>query len=159
MARPKRSFRDKLADAKDLPRVQPLTGGMERRYGPGTILMPAPREVDELMRRVPRGRVTTINAIREALARRHGATVACPIVTGIHARIAAGAAGEDEAEGRKRVTPYWRTLKGDGELNPKYPGGPDGQRRRLEREGVEIEERGRRLIVRDLEERLAELEP
>jgi len=56
---------------------------------------------------VPKGKVTTINEIRECLARRHHATVACPIVTGIHARIAAGAAGEEEAEGKKRVTPYW----------------------------------------------------
>ncbi len=153
----KRSFRDKLADAKDLPRVQPLTGGMERRYGPGTIVLPAPAEVDELMRRVPKGRVTTINQIRECLARRHGATVACPIVTGIHARIAAGAAGEDEADGRKRVTPYWRTLKGDGELNPKYPGGLAGQRHRLEAEGVEVVARGQRLFVRDSERLLAKL--
>lgn len=152
--RRKRSFRDKLADSKDLPRVQPLTGGMERRYGPGTIVLPAPQEVDALMRKVPRGRVTTINRIRESLARAHNATVACPIVTGIHARIAAGAAGEEEAEGRKRVTPYWRTLKGEGELNPKYPGGLDGQRRRLESEGVEVIARGRRLFVRDLESRL-----
>ena len=109
--RKKRSFREKLADAKDLPRVQPLTGAMKRRLGPGTIVLPAPQEVDHLMRRVPKGKVTTINHLREVLASRHAATIACPIVTGIHARIAAGAAGEAEAEGRKRITPYWRTLK------------------------------------------------
>ena len=96
----KRSFREKLADHKDFPRVQPLTGGMKRRFGSGTIVLPAPQEVDALMRKVPRGKVTTINQLREVLARRHGATLACPIVTGIHARIAAGAAGEDEAEGQ-----------------------------------------------------------
>lgn len=99
--------------------------------------------------------MTTINQIRERLARRHGATVACPIVTGIHARIAAGAAGEDQAEGKKRVTPYWRTLKSGGEINPKYPGGLDGQRRRLEREGLEVVARGKRMFVRDHERLLA----
>jgi hypothetical protein len=67
----KRSFREKLADPKDLPRVQRLTGGMKRRYGPGTIVLPAPSEVEALMRKVPRGRVTTINQMRECLARRH----------------------------------------------------------------------------------------
>ena len=153
----KRSFREKLADPKDLPRVQPLTGGMKRRYGPGTIVLPAPEEVDALMRKVRKGRVTTINAIRECLARRHEANVACPIVTGIHARIAAGAAGEDEAEGKKRVTPYWRTLKNGGELNAKYPGGLPGQRRRLEQEGIEVIARGERLFVRDHEKFLAKL--
>jgi len=153
----KRSFREKLQDEKDFPRVQPLAGGMKRRYGPGTILLPAPSEVEALMRKVPKGRVTTINRIRERLAERHGATVACPIVTGIHARIAAGAAGENEAEGKKRVTPYWRTLKAAGEINAKYPGGLPGQRRRLEAEGLEVIARGKRLFVKDHEQHLARL--
>jgi alkylated DNA nucleotide flippase Atl1 len=152
-----RSFREKLTEQRDLPRVQPLTGGMERRFGPGTIVLPAATEVDALMRKVPKGKVTTVNQIRESLARRHGATIACPIVTGIHARIAAGAAGEDEAEGKQRVTPYWRTLKSDGQLNAKYPGGLKGQRRRLEQEGIEVFSRGSRLFVRDHERYLAKL--
>jgi len=153
----KRSFREKLADRKDFPRVQQLTGGMKRRYGTGTIVLPAPGEVDELMRKVPKGKVTTINQIREILAKRHGAMLACPIVTGIHARIAAGAAGENEAAGKKRVTPYWRTLKANGEMNAKYPGGLSGQRRRLENEGLEVISRGERLFVRDHEQFLAKL--
>jgi alkylated DNA nucleotide flippase Atl1 len=151
------SFRDKLADPKDFPKVQPLTRGMKRRYGPGTILLPAPMEVEGLMRKVPKGKVTTVNQIRESLARRHGATVACPIVTGIYARIVAGAAGENEAEGKKRVTPYWRTLKSNGELNGKYPGGLSGQRRRLRQEGLEVFARGDRMFVRDHERFLARL--
>jgi alkylated DNA nucleotide flippase Atl1 len=145
----KRTFREKLADAKDFPRVEPLTGGMKRRFGPGTIVIPAPWEVDELMRQVPRGKLTTINEIRAHLARKHGATMACPIVTGIHARIAAGAAGELEAEGRRRVTPYWRTLKSGGELNAKYPGGLEQQRARLAHEGLSVVARGERLFVED----------
>ncbi|MCP3979220.1 MAG: MGMT family protein [bacterium] len=154
----KRTFREKLADAKDFPRVQQLTGGMEQRYGPGKIVIPAPLEVDALMRKIPKGKVTTINQIRECLARRHRANVACPIVTGIHARIAAGAAGEHEAEGKKRVTPYWRTLKGNGELNAKYPGGVSGQRRRLRDEGVEVEVRDDRMFVKNYEQRLKKLD-
>jgi len=159
MARAKRTFREKLADNSDLPRVQPLTGGMKRRFGPGTILLPAPREVAALMRKVPKGKVATINQIRETLARRHRATIACPIVTGILARIVAGAAGEDEADGRRRITPYWRTLKAGGELNAKYPGGLAGQRRRLEAEGFECDTRGTRMFVRDFERSLARFTP
>jgi alkylated DNA nucleotide flippase Atl1 len=130
---------------------------MKRRLGPGTIVLPAASEVDALMRRVPRSKVTTINYLRELLARRHGATVACPIVTGIHARIAAGVAGEDEAEGKKRITPYWRTLRAGGELNPKYPGGLSGERRRLKEEGLDVVARGKRLFVQDHEKYLAKL--
>ena len=146
---PRKTFREKLADSKDFPRVQPLEGGMLKRFGPGTILLPAPHEVDDLMRKVPKGKLTTINQIREKLAARHGATVCCPIVGGIHARIAAGAAGEDETDGKKRVTPYWRTLKSNGELNPKYPGGVTGQAKRLRAEGHTVITKGQRYIVRD----------
>lgn len=92
-----------------------------------------------LMRKVPKGKVTTINEIRAALARRHRATIGCPITTGIFAGIAARAAEEAVAEGRKKVTPYWRTLKSGGELNPKYPGGVEAQAAHLKDEGHAIE--------------------
>ena len=154
----KKSFREKLADSKDLPRVEPITGGMIERWGPGTVLLPAPHEVDELMRRVPKGKLITINQIREILAKRHGATLACPIVTGIHARIAAGAAGEDLADGKKRVTPFWRTLKQGGELNAKYPLGLEGQRERLEAEGHTIGVRGKKYVVENFESVLVKLD-
>ncbi len=142
-----KTFREKLADDKDLPRVQKLSGGMEKRWGPGTMLLPAVSEVAALMNSIPKGKITTINEIRELLAQRHRATMACPIVTGIHARVVAGAAGEDEADGKKRITPYWRTLKSGGELNPKYPGGVSGQQRRLEQEGLAVIQRGKRHFV------------
>ncbi len=109
---------------------------MTTKWGTGTMVVPAPLEVDELMRRVPKGRVTTINQIREALARKHGVNFACPITTGIFAWIAAHAADEAAAQGRKRITPYWRTLKSTGELNEKYPGGVVGPGERLARRGL-----------------------
>jgi alkylated DNA nucleotide flippase Atl1 len=53
--------------------------------------------------------------------------------------MAARAAVEDIANGSKDYTPYWRTLKGKGELNEKYPGGAEAQAERLKAEGHEIE--------------------
>src|SRR5689334_722063 len=99
------------------------------------MVIPAPREVDALMKRVPKGRVATINELRAALAGKHAADFACPITTGIFSWIAAHAAAEREAAGAKRITPYWRTLKHGGELNPKYPGGVAEISRRLRAEG------------------------
>ena len=154
----KKTFREKLADDKDFPRVQPLAGGMQKRFGDGTIVIPAGREVDELMRRAKKGKLITINQIREHLAVRHDATMACPIVTGIHARIAAGAAGEEEAEGKRRVTPYWRTLKSGGELNEKYPGGIEGQAQRLAAEGHRVVKRGKKFVVAEYQESLVRLD-
>jgi len=133
------SWQEKLADSKDLPKVVEINDRMSQRWGTGTCVIPAPKEVDELMRKVPMGKVTTINDIRAALARRHGATIGCPITTGIFAGIAAKAAEEAKSEGKKDLTPYWRTLKSGGELNPKYPGGAEAQAARLKDEGHAIE--------------------
>jgi alkylated DNA nucleotide flippase Atl1 len=135
----RKSWQEKLADSKDLPRVVVINERMSQRWGSGTCVIPAPLEVDGLMRKVPRGKLTTINEIRAALARRHGATIGCPITTGIFASMAARAAEEAAAEGKRSITPYWRTLKSGGELNPKYPGGAEAQAARLKDEGHSIE--------------------
>ena len=135
----RKSWQEKLADSQDLPRVVEINERMSRRWGTGTCVIPVPMEVDTLMRKVPKGKVTTINEIRAALARRHRATIGCPITTGIFAGIAARAAEEVVAEGQRRITPYWRTLKSGGELNPKYPGGVEAQAARLKDEGHTIE--------------------
>jgi alkylated DNA nucleotide flippase Atl1 len=103
------------------------------------VVIPAPREVDEIMRSVPKGRLITINQIRERLAKRHGASIGCPITTGIFASIAARAAEEANTSGEKDITPYWRTLKVGGTLNEKYPGGVAAQAKRLREEGHTIE--------------------
>jgi hypothetical protein len=106
------------------------------------------------MKRVPSGKLTSINELRAALAKKHRATIACPITTGIFAWIAAHAAEESAAAGLKRVTPYWRTLKSGGELNPKYPGGIQGMRRHLAAEGHKIVRRGSKYFVADFEKSL-----
>jgi hypothetical protein len=97
----RKTWREKLAETKDFPRVQPISEWMRKTLGTGTIVIPAPREVDEIMKRVPKGKLTTINHIREAVAKRHGASVGCSICVGIFARTAAGTAEEDAAEGHE----------------------------------------------------------
>jgi len=139
MYKPPKGWRAKLADDKGLPKVEEITGKMSTRWGTGTVCIPAPREVDEIMRKVPEGKLVTINQIREIVAKKHGATIGCPITTGIFAWIAANAAEEAAAEGEKNITPYWRTLKSGGELNMKYPGGVEAQSARLKAEGHTIE--------------------
>lgn len=152
--RKRKSWREKLADSKGLPRVEKITARMSARWGTGSVIIPAPLEVDELMRRVPVGKVTTINELREALAKKHRATIGCPITTGIFAWIAAHAAEEAAAEGQTRTTPYWRTLKSGGQLNEKYPGGIPGLRKHLSAEGHKILKRGRKYYLADFEQSL-----
>ena len=135
----KKSWAEKLATNKDLPK---------------TMVIPAPREVDALMKQVPRGRLVTINELRSALAAKHKVNIACPLTTGIFSWIAAHAAAEAEAEGAKRITPFWRTLKLGGEVNPKYPGGADSVAKRLRAEGHKTVAKGRRVLVADHDKKL-----
>ncbi len=153
-AKPRKSWRDKLADSKDLPRVEKISEKLSKRWGKGTVVIPAPKEVDEIMREVPQGKLITINQIRAKLAHKHNATIGCPMTTGIFAWIAANAAEETAAAGIKDITPYWRTLKTGGIINEKYPGRVEAQRKLLEREGHKIIQKGKRYVVADFEKYL-----
>jgi hypothetical protein len=155
--RRKKSWREKLADDKDLPKVIRIEGKLSSKWGQGTCAIPAPREVDALMRRVPPGKLTTIDALRAAVAKKHRATIGCPITTGIFAWIAAHAAEEASASGETEVTPYWRTLKTKGELNPKYPGGIAALSSQLEAEGHRVFQKGKRYFVGEFEKALARI--
>jgi alkylated DNA nucleotide flippase Atl1 len=150
----KKSWQEKLADRKGLPKVEKITEKMSKRWGTGTVVIPAPKEVDELMKRVPKGKLITINEIRNALATKHGASIGCPITTGIFAHIAAHAAEEAKAEGKKNTTPYWRMLKTGGIINEKYPGGIEAQKKLLEKEGHEVIQKGKKYMVADFEKHL-----
>ena len=107
--------------------------------GRGKMLIPRPLDVDSLMRRVPKGRLATVEQIRERLAEDFGADFTCPLTAGIFIRIAAEAAEEDLSSGQKEITPYWRVVKADGSLNEKLPGGTEAQAARLREEGHSIE--------------------
>lgn len=120
-------------------------------------MIPAPKEVDEVMKKAPQGKLITINQIRTLLAKKHKATIGCPITTGIFACIAARAAEEAKGEGKKRVTPYWRTLKSQGELNEKYPGGILSQAKRLKEEGHIIIKKGKKTAVENFEKSLVKI--
>jgi alkylated DNA nucleotide flippase Atl1 len=52
-------------------------------------------------------------------------------------------------QGDKNITPWWRTLKGDGELNEKYPGGVENQKMLLEAEGHIVEKEGKKWLVKN----------
>ena len=103
------------------------------------MLIPRPLDVDGVMRQANKGKLVTQSQIREKLAREAGADSTCPMTTGMFTRIAAETAEEDLRAGRKRVTPYWRTIKDDGQLNEKLPGGANAQAARLRQEGFAIQ--------------------
>jgi alkylated DNA nucleotide flippase Atl1 len=137
--------------------VEEITEKMSKKWGMGTVVIPAPIEVDAMMKKVPKGKLVTINEIRVALAKKHKATIGCPLTTGILAWVAANAAEEQRQEGKKAVTPYWRTLKAGGVINEKYPGGVEGQKKLLEKEGHEVIQKGKKYVIADYEKSLMKL--
>lgn len=153
----KKDFNAMLHDSKDMPKFQTITDRNSiEKYGGDRMYFAPPIDYDKVMKRVPYGKVTTVGAIREYFARLSGADFTEPITAGIFVSIAAWASyqrADDE-------TPYWRTLKADGELNGKYPGGIEAQKERLEAEGHTIVQKGRKNIryyVKDFEQNLFDL--
>lgn len=153
----KKDFNAMLRDNKDMPKIQTITDAKSiEKYGGNKMYFAPPMDYDKVMRRVPRGKVITVGTIREYFAGLSGADFTEPITAGIFVSIAAWASSQRTGD----ETPYWRTLKADGELNPKYPGGVAAQKEKLEAEGHIIIQRGRkniRYFVKNYEDVLFQL--
>lgn len=153
----KKDFNAMLHDSKDMPKMQVITDKASiEKYGGERMYFAPPIDYDAIMRRVPFGRLTTVGDIRAYFARQNDADFTEPITAGIFVSIAAWASYQRESD----ETPYWRTLKSGGELNPKYPGGIEAQRAKLEAEGHTIIQKGRkniRYFVNDYEQSLIKL--
>ena len=152
----KPTWSEKLDRDEGFPKVVPIGPSMTSHWGEGTMVIPAPREVER---------------DHEADSRRQADH---------HQRDPSGpgtsAWGDDrlpdddrdlrpdrgERGGRSRGrrtdeegTPYWRTLKTGGFLNEKYPGGVASQKAKLEDEGHRINQQGKRYAVAGYEKALA----
>ena len=153
-----KDFNAMLRDSKDMPKIQIITDRKSiEKYGGNKMYFAPPLAYDRVMKRVPYGRVTTVGEIREYFAKQSGADFTEPITAGIFVSIAAWASHQRSGD----ATPYWRTLKANGELNEKYPGGIEAQKKKLEAEGHAILSKGRKNIryyVKDYEMALYDLE-
>ena len=152
-----KDFNAMLHDSKDMPRIQTITDAKSiEKYGGSRMYLAPPIAYDAIMKQIPRGKLTTVGAIRELFAKQSGADFTEPITAGIFVSIAAWASFQRTSD----ETPYWRTLKANGELNAKYPGGTAAQRKKLEAEGHTIIQKGRKNIkyyVKDYEAALFDL--
>jgi alkylated DNA nucleotide flippase Atl1 len=149
----KKTWSEKLQNCGDLPKVVELTAAQAERWGGRTLAIPSPVMIDGLMQQVPHGQLSTMVELRAAVAKLLKAEAGCPLTTGIFVNIAAQATVEVEPD-VERQTPYWRTLKSGGELNPKFPGGMLAQKKLLQAEGHRIIAKGTKLFVADYAEHL-----
>jgi len=155
----KKTWQEKLEDSKNFPKKLQLQPKFPcyralKKTGakPGdSVVLATPLEVDAIMKKVPRGQLITLREICQLLAEKHETQYCCTLTTGIFVMTAANAADETKGD-----TPYWRTLKNNGELNTKYPGGVERQTMLLEKEGHTIVRKGKRRFVHEFETKLVE---
>lgn len=154
----KKDFNAMLNDSKDMPKFQVITDPKSiEKYGGNRMYFAPPIDYDKVMKKVPYGKVITVGKIREHFAALSGADFTEPITAGIFVSIAAWASHQRTED----KTPFWRTLKANGELNEKYPGGVESQKKKLEEEGHTVIAKGRtniRYYVKDYEKALFDLD-
>jgi hypothetical protein len=157
MSYKKKTWTEKLHNSKKFPKILkfehnfPCAKALEK-WGAKTgdlVVIAPPIEVDTIMKKVPKGKLITIYEICDKLAKKHNVKYCCSLTTGIFINISAHAAEEEREKGEKDITPYWRTLKTDGMLNPKYPKGAEAQKKLLGKEGYQIIQKGKRYFVKD----------
>lgn len=153
----KKDFNAMLHKDTDMPKIQIINDEAAiKKYGGEKMYFAPPVAYDEIMKKIPCGKVITVSAIRAFLAEKNHADFTEPLTAGIFVSIAAWASHQRS----EHKTPYWRTLKTGGELNAKYPGGVKAQKEKLEAEGHTVLQKGRKNIkyyVKDYEKVLWDL--
>jgi hypothetical protein len=87
---------------------------------------------------VGNGNLITGQEIKNYLIQKYNVSIVYPQMTGLFMRLVALAAIEKHGNSDKHLTPFWRTIKSSGYLNPQYPGGLEDHTYRLESEGFII---------------------
>ncbi|MGH2551089.1 MAG: 6-O-methylguanine DNA methyltransferase [Thermomicrobiales bacterium] len=147
-----KSWRARLEGDGKTSQLGPIPPRMERKHGPGTMVVPNGPEVEAMVACIPERRIATSIDLAEAIALSHNTTIACPATTSIYMWIVAHAS--EESPSPLGEIPFWRALKVNAELNENYPGGIERQRVQLEAEGHAIVQKGRRFYVVDYQKAL-----
>jgi alkylated DNA nucleotide flippase Atl1 len=162
MTSKRKTWQEKLADKEDLPKFVKLERGfpcynavhkMGAEVG-DDVVMVNPSEVIEFIKKVPYGQLTTVIEICLAIARKYNVKGCCSLTTGIFIMTIGNAVEEARKENRDLDIPYWRTLKSQGYLNEKFPGGADAHKALLENEGFKVVRKRNRYFVEDFDEKL-----
>jgi alkylated DNA nucleotide flippase Atl1 len=153
----KKTWKEKLENNKNFPKILYFNsklpcGKALLKLGAKTndsVVLAPPKDVYEIMKNVPEGKLITLNQICEKLSKKYGTKFCCTLTTGIFVTIVANASVETGDD-----VPYWRTIKNNGELNEKFLGGLEQHKILLEKENHKIIEKGKKYFVLDFENKL-----
>lgn len=149
----KKDFNAMMQNKKNMPKIVHLDKDKAKKWGGEKMVIAPPTDYDEIMSKIPKGKVITTNEIRKKIAKKYKVDITCPMTAGIFINICAWASYQRD----KNITPYWRVLKSDGGLNIKYPEAIKLQKKLLEEEGHTIITKGKKNIkyyVKDFEKNL-----
>ena len=152
----KKDFNARMNDSKDMPKIVNLDEEASKKWGGKTMVIAPPIDYDTFIKCVPSGKLITTDTLRKAMAKKYNVDITCPLTCGIFVNIVAWASFQRN----DNITPYWRVLKSDGELNIKYPEAIGLQKRLLEEEGHTIITKGTKNIkyyVKDFKDKIIEI--
>ncbi len=146
----KKSWQEKMNKPAEI-QILEAPPKWEAKYGK-MMLIPTPMVIKDIVKKIPDGKLTTVKTLREYMAKKYAVDFACPLTTGIFLRIVAEATEENKQKNINDNTPYWRVIKDDGTINPKFPGGYDLQKIYLENDNFEVVPKGRtKFMVKDFQ--------
>lgn len=143
----KKDFNKKLNDKKNMPKIVELDNEGAKKWGGNTMVIAPPIDYDELIKQIPKGQLVTTNELRQQIAKKYKTDITCPLTAGIFVNICAWASFQRN----ENITPYWRVLKRNGELNNKFPKNYKLQKEELEKEGHTIIQNKDKYYVKDFE--------
>jgi hypothetical protein len=121
----------------------------ERSLGTsGKMLVPCPATVEALLKKIPEGKLVTIDLVRKTLADQFNVQTTCPFNTKLCLRAIANDPGKKVA--------YWRVVQGTGEMIDYFPGGFAGHAALLSEHGFVIGYDGKKPKVKNLRENLVQ---
>jgi hypothetical protein len=100
-----KTWKEKLEKVMQ-PKLVDIPEKWSKRIGHGRMLIPSPLLVDEVIKKIPKGILATVNTIREHLADEIQSDITCSLTTGIFLNIAANAAEESKLSGKVKITPW-----------------------------------------------------
>ena len=82
-----------------------------------------PQIIKAWIDRIPYGETHTVEAMRNAIARKYGCNGMCPVSTSIFIRTVAEVALDDLANGKQvsDVSPFWRLIDGQHKISKRLP--------------------------------------
>ncbi len=152
-----KKFNEKLMNNKDMPKIVTLDQQASRKWGGSKMVIAPPLDYDEIIKKIPKGKIITIDLIIKSIAKKYNADITCPLTCGIFINIVAWASYERT----DNITPFWRVLKTNGELNEKFPESILLQKRQLELEGHIVYTKGKKKLkyyVKDFEKCIFDLD-